>query len=384
MRGDPNDGLTKIDPMIREKFNALPAEEKEKSLAAPTHIMYAFELNEQQRKAFEVKDAETLEFIVEHLKVFKKPYVATSFGLHSIILMHLVMRACNQLEIDYPDMILNDTLNTYKEEQQYWSDITELWGIKDKVKLFKPPTDKKGNMYTVWSIAEKVGHLPSFRGIKKVIEDENGNKVLVKSGGSGGNTPECCDILKKKTLKKHLNKQIEAERYDLSFVGTLAEESRNRRNTMLQRCRTFVIKNFVKYHTRNCTPLGFWTAADTKKYFEYHNIPINPAYEAHNQERLGCASCPAHLYWVSRLACDPSQEGFGMLKQNFRILRKTEAAGTERVGRLKDSVTELTQLLKTNHSKYHKKKITLEPKMRVRLEGLVVEFSDVKGLDEYA
>ena len=367
LSGDPNDGFTKIDPSIREKFNKLPAEIKAKSLSAKTFILYPFEMFEQQSKPFEQKDEETIQFIEEHLKAFNKPYIATSFGKDSIVLMHLVMRACDNLGIEYPDMILNDTLNTFKEEKQYWADITKEWGIINKVKLFKPPVDKEGKQQTVWTIAAKVGHLPSFRGMRK--RKKNGKMQTGKEvGGSGGKTPECCDILKKKTMKKMLNSLPENERYNLSFVGTRAQESRSRANTVLQRCRTSVLKTFVKYHIRTCTPLSFWTIEDTTKYYEVYNIPMNPAYKAHDMERMGCASCPAHKFWATRLAKDPTNEGFGMLKMNLGILKKTETAGTEKVGRLEESINELKRFLT-------KPECTLNDTQRERIEKLIAEFS---------
>jgi 3'-phosphoadenosine 5'-phosphosulfate sulfotransferase (PAPS reductase)/FAD synthetase len=219
LKGDVNDGFVTIDPVIRKKFNELP-EEKKKTQMPPTFILYPFEIHEQQAKPFEQKEKETLEFIEEHLKAFKKPYVATSFGSDSIVLMHLVIRVCKKLGMEYPDMILNDTLNTFKEEQEYWKYITTEWGLIDKVQIMKPPKDEKGNRYTVWSIADKVGHLPTFRKFKKIKKD--GTVMTGKEmGGSGGNTPECCDILKKKTLKATMNALAEEDRYDLQFVDIL-------------------------------------------------------------------------------------------------------------------------------------------------------------------
>ena len=49
--------------------------------------------------------------------------------------------------------------------------------------------DENDKQQTVWSIAKKVGHLPSFRKMKGGGRD--------KGYGSGGDTPECCNILKK-------------------------------------------------------------------------------------------------------------------------------------------------------------------------------------------
>jgi len=377
LKGDINDGFVTIDPEIRKQFNNLPKEIKEKSLKAKTFILYAFELNEQQAKPFEQKVEETIEFIENHLKSFKKPYIATSFGSDSIVLMHLVMRASKNLGLEYPDMFLNDTLNTFKEEKQYWADITKEWGIIDKVKLFKPPTDEKGNMYTVWSIAKKYGHLPSFRAWKKINKDGTGVLTTKEMGGSGGNTPECCDILKKKTLKKYLNSLPEDQRYDLQFVGTRAEESHMRRSSVLQRCRTYVFKHFVKYPIRTCTPLSFWTMEDTRKYYEVNNIPFNPAYKAHDQDRLGCASCPAHINWEIRLAKDPTNEGFGMLKMNLKLMKQFIDEGTEKPERLENSITTLRKYISSNESK------SLTDIQRQKIIDLVKEYNNKTNLDDF-
>ncbi len=372
LSGDANDGFVTIDPEIREKFNQLP-EEKKKTQMPPTFMLYPFEVHEQQAKSFEEKDTDTLEFIKNHLKAFKKSYVATSFGSDSMVLMHLVMRACKELDMEFPDMILNDTLNTFKEEKQYWSDMTDLWGIKDKVIIMKPPPDEKGNMYTVWSIAKKVGHLPTFRKFKSIKKDRTGTLSTKEMGGSGGSTPECCDILKKKTLKKTMNEMAKDDRYDLQFVGTRAQESAMRKTSVMQRCRTYVFKHFVKYPIRTCTPLSFWTMEDTRNYYKVNNIPFNPAYEAHDQDRLGCSSCPAHKFWVTRMAKDPTNEGFGMLRQNFKILKETIVAGTEsQTDRLQESVDELKRFLAKSES--HKlSDIQIE-----KLQKLVIEFTVIK------
>lgn len=374
--GELDDGFLTIDPKIREQFNNLPDKVKKASLEAKSFILYPFEVTEQQSKSFEQKDQETIEFIENHLKSFKKPYIATSFGSDSMVLMHLVMRACKNLNIEYPDMFLNDTLNTFKEEKQYWADMIKLWGISDKVKIFKPPTDENGNMYTVWSIAKKYGHLPSFRRLRKIKKDGK-LSTPKENGGSGGATPECCDILKKATMKKWLKSMSKEERYDCQFVGTRAEESSMRKISLMQRCRTYIHKSFVNYEMRVVTPLSYWTMEDTQKYYKVHNIPKNPAYKAHEMERMGCASCPAHKYWEIRLAKDPTNEGFGMLRQNFKILKQTIADGTEKDGRLDESLNVLKKYLKKDESK------TLLPQQRQRIVDLIKEFSNESNIDDF-
>jgi 3'-phosphoadenosine 5'-phosphosulfate sulfotransferase (PAPS reductase)/FAD synthetase len=345
LKGDPDDGFVTIDPEIRKKFHAQSEEKKAKSLAAKTFILYPFEIIENQAKPFDVKEKETMEFIINHLESFKKPYIATSFGSDSIVLMHIVMRAAKKLGQEYPAMVLNDTLNTFKEEKQYWADIIKLWGIQNKVIIMKPPKDERGNMYTVWSIAKKYGHLPSFRKVRRGGDKDN--KILSKAevGGSGGGTPECCSVLKKKTLKAHLNQLAEVDRYDCQFVGTRAQESRMRSMSVLQRCRSYIFKHFAKYPMRTVTPLSFWLDEDIAQYYKKYDIPKNPAYKAHNMSRMGCASCPAHVNWEIRLAIDPTTEGLGMLRQNLKILKETIEAGTERPDRLNESLTNLKKLL---------------------------------------
>lgn len=377
LRGDPNDKFKVIDQEIRKKFNDLPLEQKEKSLKAKTFLIYPFEMFEQQKKPFQIKEQETIEFIENHLKAFKKPYVATSFGSDSIVLMHLVMRASKNLGLEYPDMFLNDTLNTFKEEKQYWADITKEWGIIDKVKLFKPPTDEKGNMYTVWSIAKKYGHLPHFRSMgrgKKFKEMKIKDKGKF---GQGGSTPECCDILKKATLKKYLKSLPEDERYDLQFIGTRAEESRMRAIALLQKCRSYLHKTFVNYPMRAVTPLSYWTKEDIDKYYQVYNIPKNPAYKAHDMERMGCASCPAHKEWEIRLAKDPTNEGFGMLKMNLKLMKQFIDNGTENPQRLVDSIDTLEKFLGKSESK------SLLEHQRQRIIDLIKEYKTKINLDDF-
>ena len=119
---------------------------------------------------------------------------------------------------------------------------------------------------------------------------------------------------------------------------------------VLQKCRTSILKTFVNYPMRAVTPLSFWTMEDTQEYYKRHGIPKNPAYEAHAMERMGCSSCPAHKYWEIRLAKDPTNEGFGMLKQNFKILKQTIEDGTENHNRLETSISVLKKFLDKKES----------------------------------
>lgn len=303
-----------FDPKAREAFNAQPMEKKKKSLQAKSFILFPFELFYNQKKSFEEKENETLFLIEEHLKNHKKCFVATSYGKDSVVLMHLVIRASKNVGCDIPEMWLNNTLNIFKEERAYWKQINQLFGIEDKFRMFTPPLDENGKQQTVWTIAEKYQHLPDFRGTYSK-EDRKHNK---------GKVPHCCDILKKHSMKKFLKSLSESERFDCHFVGTRAEESRMRAMSVLQRCRSYIIKHVFSYPIRTVTPLSFWTKEDIDQYYSRYEIPMNPAYAIHDMERMGCASCPAHRFWEIRLATDPTKEGLGMLKQNLKILKRTQ------------------------------------------------------------
>lgn len=312
-----------FDKKAREEFNALPMEKKAKSLAAKTFILYPFEVHYKVAQAFDIKEDESLFLIEQHLKKFKKCFVSTSYGMDSIVLMHLVIRAAKKAGVEVPEMWLNNTLNIYKEEPAYWKKMNKLFDIEDKFRMFKPPKDEKGNRHTVWSIAKKYNHLPHFRS----YHGKKSSKIKTKAESNDANAgaiPECCDLLKKKSIKIFLKQLPTDERYECHFVGTRAEESRIRKIGVMQRCRSYVIKYLWPYHIRAVTPLSFWTKEDIQEYYRRYNIPKNPTYEIHNMERMGCASCPAHKMWEIRLAKDPTNEGMGMLKQNLLILQRTQ------------------------------------------------------------
>ena len=172
-------------------------------------------------------------------------------------------------------------------------------------------------------------------------------------------------------MKNYLKSMPKEDRYDLQFVGTRAQESSVRANSLLQRCRSYVHKTFVNYHMRTCTPLGYWTKEDIEKYYEKYNIPKNPAYEAHNMPRMGCASCPAHMGWEIRLAKDPTNEGFGMLKMNFKLMKEYIANGTENPERMVKSVETLKRYLKKKESN------ELTQEQRDRIVALIKEYEEI-------
>ena len=311
-------------------------------------------MHAKMRETFEEKEEESMRLIRGHLSEFKKPYVVSSHGKDSVVMVHLIWRICKELKIPMIEVWLNHTLNVYKEEKAYWDKLNKLLGIEDKFRVFYPPKDEKGNMYTVWSVAKKYGHLPHFRSTAK---HESGSYKHT-------NIPECCDILKKQSIKTHIKNLPIDQRYDCVFVGTRAQESQIRSLGVLQRCRSYLMKSRIPYPMQTVTPLSFWKAEDVLEYFHRYNIPLNPAYATHNIKRMGCASCPAHKNWEYRLAQDPTSEGFGMLKKNIQILQETEPV------RFTQTIQTINKFLKNKKKRKEIPEISL-----TRLEKFLSELS---------
>jgi len=325
-------------------------------------ILFPFELHAKMKESFEEKEAESFELIKNHLKHFKKCYVASSHGKDSIVMVHLIWRACKELKIPMIEIWLNHTLNTYKEEKAYWIKFNKWLGVEDNFRIFYPPKDENGNRYTVWSIIDKVKHLPTFRRTARETLDYKHT-----------NTPECCDILKKQSIKDFLKSLPKDQRFDCSFIGTRAQESQMRSLGVLQRCRSYFIKTRTAYPIQAVTPLSFWKAVDVLEYFLRYNIPKNPTYDIHKIERMGCASCPAHIGWEARLASDPTNEGFGMLRMNLTKLEEYEPE------RLQESLDNLQNFIKSRDST----KIITE-QMRLKLFKLIGEFRQNITLESFA
>ncbi len=292
-----------------------------------TFILFPYELHEKLRGTFEEKEEESMRLIEGHLKKYNRAYIASSHGKDSIVMVHMIWRVARKLGVTMPEIWLNHTLNVYKEEKAYWSLFNKWLGVEDKFRIFYPPKHN-GVRETVWTIAARYG-LPNFRS-------------TAKDGKSWKDTniPKCCKILKKQSIKEFMRNVPKEERYNLAFVGTRAQESQIRSLGVLQRCRSYLQKTRAAYPIQVCTPLSFWKGLDIMEYFNRYDIPKNPVYEIHKVERMGCASCPAHIGWEERLARDPTAEGFGMLTQNLLILQKTDKI------RLKASITNLDRYVR--------------------------------------
>jgi 3'-phosphoadenosine 5'-phosphosulfate sulfotransferase (PAPS reductase)/FAD synthetase len=278
-----------------------------------------YEVEAELAKTYEEKLKETYSIIREHLKAFKRPQIATSWGKDSVVMSAIVMDIClnefkmNPRSRDFPVFTLAHTNNIYPEEPAYWERIRLQLKIPSTKFLIMKPKYKDGKDKTVWSIAKEAGHLPSFRNV-------NNKDIPYKFR----NEPECCYQLKRESVNVYLKKQKKYMRHQLVLVGIRAEESQARRFSVMMHCRTFTTRHKRPYISRTLTPLAFWKSADIERFFKDTGLEKCPVYKAHNQTRMGCASCPAHKNWEKRLAEDPTETGVGMLKMNLQILRVTQ------------------------------------------------------------
>ena len=121
----------------------------------------------------------------------------------------------------------------------------------------------------------------------------------------------CCEVMKKQPAHKY---ERETGRHPI--IGTLAEESINRRNIWLKEgCNAFNTNEPIS------RPLSFWTEQDILKYIKENNLPYAPVYgeikknrkgklETTGEDRTGCIFCA--------FGCHMEKE-----PNRFQLLKKT-------------------------------------------------------------
>lgn len=192
--------------------------------------------------------------------------VSCSFGVDSIVTLHLVRRAARDLGVKI-DVVWNNTLNEYPQTRKYAKELTELWEL-NTIEA-RPDTT-----------------------LKKIYE-ENGVDSLFKrkgdrSGEEGKKEPvveKCCGSLKHKPMKK----AIKEHGWHLMFNGVRAGESRQRWMSARRDADLFYSSHTWK--TWVCRPILWWTALtdsfnygnnrqeDVWEYVRKYDIPYNPLYD---------------------------------------------------------------------------------------------------------
>lgn len=219
--------------------------------------------------ALKDKEQRALTFIEQAIEKVRNDYgedarivVSCSFGIDSIVTLHLVRRVADKLGITF-DVVWNNTLNEYPQTRKYAKELTEAWGLR--LIEARPET-------TLTKIYETHGVDTLF---KRKGDRSNGQPVVEK----------CCGALKHQPMKK----AIKEHGWHLMFNGVRAGESRQR--WMSARRDGDIYYSRGEWRTWVARPILWWTSLtdsfnygnnrqeDVWDYVRKYAIPYNPIYD---------------------------------------------------------------------------------------------------------
>lgn len=227
-------------------------------------------------------------------------YISSSFGKDSIVLIDLVRKEYPNLPIIYCNTGVE--LKGSEELSKKYDNVITLKPIKPMEKVIEengymlPLGKAKTNIlrlarnnlanskFDTYAV-KKISGTPPFD--KKSLW--NYSKYAYCLAAPFKISEECCKFLKIKPLKKFCKEH----NFKYSYVGTTAEESR---------LRTDSIQRFGFNKEFQSRPLGHWTEQDILKYIKTHSLELADCYgEIKEQDgklytskfnRNGCFCCP--------------------------------------------------------------------------------------------
>lgn len=195
---------------------------------------------------FRALQATALARCTEALRASSKPYVAFSGGKDSLVVAGLVSQALRML--GRPDDILlvwSDDELEYPETVEYMSEMRRV--LKGHLQITLGYTTHAG-WFTPWT--DEPYFREPFEGAVRI--DETVDTWMQRDG------------------------------HDLVFLGTRAEESRRRRDWLVQAHR---LGNGYSYAVRRgitrCTPIWDWTTLDVWAFIRGHRLRYNKAYDTY-------------------------------------------------------------------------------------------------------
>jgi 3'-phosphoadenosine 5'-phosphosulfate sulfotransferase (PAPS reductase)/FAD synthetase len=202
------------------------------------------------------KERRTIELLKMALGRAKKPVVACSFGIDSIVTLYLVRKALTELGRDPSDVdvVWNDTKNEFPAVRLYAKQLTAEWNLKLTV-----------------TAPKKV--------LKKIIDDNGGitsDYFTARKGDRRHGQPlseKCCNTLKHEPMNR-IKKEMD---FDLNINGTRADESRQRFISSLRDGEYFYSSGTWK--SMLCKPIMWWNEEDIWDYVERESIPYNDLYK---------------------------------------------------------------------------------------------------------
>lgn len=218
-------------------------------------------LDEKEAYAFAVIYGAIRKVVDEHGKD-ARIVVSCSFGIDSIVTLHLVKRAADILGAKF-DVVWNNTLNEYPQTRKFAAELTEAWSLN--MIEARPDTT-----------------------LRKIYEEHGVESLFKRKGDRTAGTPvveKCCDALKHKPMYTAIRKH----KWHLMFNGVRAGESRQRWMSARRDADMYYgVKWGGLFIVR---PILWWTALtdsfnygnnrqeDIWEYVRKYEIPYNPIYD---------------------------------------------------------------------------------------------------------
>lgn len=215
------------------------------------------------------KEQRALTFIEQAIVKVQNDYgddarivVSCSFGIDSIVTLHLVKRVAEKLGVTF-DVVWNNTLNEYPQTRKYAKELTEAWGLN---------TIEARPITTLTKVYEENGVDSLF---KRKGDRSDGKPVIEK----------CCHHLKHQPMRK----AIREHGWHLMFNGVRAGESRQRWMSARRDGEIYYSKS--EWKTWVARPILWWTSLtdsfnygnnrqeDVWNYVKKYAIPYNPIYD---------------------------------------------------------------------------------------------------------
>lgn len=222
-------------------------------------------LDEKEAYAYAVI-YEAIRKVVDEYGKDARIVVSCSFGVDSVVTLHLVKKAADILGAKF-DVVWNNTLNEFPQTRKFAAELTEAWGLN--LIEARPTT-------TLRKIYEENGVESLFRR-KGDRRGEVGDKEPV--------VEKCCGSLKHKPMYA----AIREHKWHLMFNGVRAGESRQRWMSGRRDADMYYGKKWGGLYI--VRPILWWTSItdsfnygnnrqeDVWEYVRKYNIPYNPLYD---------------------------------------------------------------------------------------------------------
>lgn len=276
----------------------------------------AEDLKEMQSRSFGDKVQTSIAKIIEAMNLYEGAmYVSFSGGKDSTVLADLVAKVCKTLDCKLT-LWFSDTGLEFPELREHVKNYGEYLKQKydiDVETVIDCPKDKNGERITFRDVILNEGYPVISKTVSRQIHDVKtiGNNCWAARCFDGRETGQyrmtkwkflldapfkisnkCCNIMKKKPAHQ-FNKKSGL----IPFIGTMASESIQRKNSWLKSgCNAFNDK------TPSSRPISFWTDQDVLKYIVRYKLPYpsvygeilknkNGKYYTTGYDRTGCMFC---------------------------------------------------------------------------------------------